>query len=69
MTTEAEFNAVWDLENDNDAPWFNPEPSDVRHAMPAADGLVPCCGRRPEQLGHEWMTAGEDRVTCGKEPA
>lgn len=40
-------------------------PDDTRHRMPGDDGTVPCCGRHVDQLPHgDWMTAGDDRVTC-----
>ncbi len=65
MTTETEFNAVWDVENDNDEPWYNPPSSDVRHAMPGEDNLVPCCGRRYDAIGTDWTTSDPERVNCG----
>ncbi len=68
MTTEAEFNAVWDDENDDDAPWYNPAPSNMRHRMPDLDGIVACCGCHVDSLpAGEWQTADPERGTCGEE--
>ncbi len=66
MTTEEDFNAVWDAENDSDGPWRKPTPDGIRHAMTVdGEGLLTCCGRSPHVLpAGDLMTAAPERVTC-----